>query len=129
MGLTPGRFVAQVRGALLAKKVKATKDPGRVNLFRDEAKAPSHRVIQRMGLTPYDVDVPFVELDQPRAVRVMLKQHIGAPCTPLVGNGDMVTAGQMIGNVAEGALGAPVHASISGKVVAVTGEYVDIMKA
>ncbi|MGI6020749.1 MAG: SLBB domain-containing protein [Lachnospiraceae bacterium] len=129
MGLTPGRFVAQVRGALLAKKVKATKDPGRVNLFRDEAKAPSHRVIQRMGLTKYDIDVPYAELDQPRAVRVMLKQHIGAPCSPLVGNGDMVTAGQMVGNVAEGALGAPVHASISGKVVAVTGEYVDIMKA
>lgn len=129
MGLTPSRFTAQVRGALLAKKIKSTKEPGKVNSFRDEAKAPSHRVIRRMDLQKYDIEVPLAGLDEPRAVRILLKQHIGAPCAPVVAKGDMVTAGQMVGNVADGALGAPVHASIAGKVVTVTGEYVDIMKA
>ena len=43
-------------------------------------------------------------------------QHIGKPCTPLVRPGDTVRLGQKIGD-AEG-LSATVHASVSGRVVA-----------
>ena len=46
-----------------------------------------------------------------------MSQHIGRPCTPLVKIGDRVTIGQKIGD-AEG-LCVPVHASVSGTVVAV----------
>ena len=52
----------------------------------------------------------------PATVSIPLSQHIGAPCEPLVKKGDTVFAGQKIGAVPEGALGAPVHASVSGKV-------------
>ena len=46
-----------------------------------------------------------------------LSQHIGAPCEPLVAVGDLVKKGQKIGD-GKG-LCVPVHASVSGKVVAV----------
>ena len=53
----------------------------------------------------------------PKQVVIPLQQHIGAPCTPLVSVGDKVLRGQKIGD-GEG-LCVPVHASVSGTVVAI----------
>ncbi len=53
----------------------------------------------------------------PKQVVIPMQQHIGAPCTPLVKVGDHVLLGQKIGD-GEG-LCVPVHASVSGKVVAI----------
>ena len=53
----------------------------------------------------------------PAQVVIPLQQHIGAPCKPLVQVGDGVKRGQKIGD-GEG-LCVPVHASVSGKVVAI----------
>ncbi len=53
----------------------------------------------------------------PGQVVIPMLQHIGAPCTPLVQVGDYVRKGQKIGD-GEG-LCVPVHASVSGKVVAI----------
>ena len=54
---------------------------------------------------------------EPNTVVIPMLQHIGSPCTPLVEVGDRVLRGQKIGD-GEG-LCVPVHASVSGKVVAV----------
>ncbi len=53
----------------------------------------------------------------PKVVVIPLQQHIGAPCSPLVSVGDTVLKGQKIGD-GEG-LCVPVHASVSGKVIAI----------
>ena len=53
----------------------------------------------------------------PKQVVIPLVQHIGAPCQPLVKVGDHVLRGQKIGD-GEG-LCVPVHASVSGTVVAI----------
>ncbi len=58
------------------------------------------------------------KIEAPSKVYIPLSQHIGAPCKPVVAVGDTVTYGQMIGDVESG-LGCPVHASVSGKVVAI----------
>ena len=42
--------------------------------------------------------------------------HIGAPAQPVVVVGDRVCAGDLIAQPKEGALGARIHASISGRV-------------
>ncbi len=60
--------------------------------------------------------IDFVTLTPPCVV-IPLRQHIGVPATPLVRVGDTVTAGQKIGD-GEG-MCVPVHASVSGKVVAI----------
>ena len=53
----------------------------------------------------------------PKQVVIPMQQHIGAPCTPMVSVGDKVLRGQKIGD-GEG-LCVPVHASVSGTVVAI----------
>ncbi|MEJ2649762.1 MAG: electron transport complex subunit RsxC [Sedimentisphaerales bacterium] len=51
----------------------------------------------------------------PDQVAVLLSQHIGAICKPLVGKGDVVKAGQKIGD-SESFVSAPVHSPVNGKV-------------
>lgn len=58
-----------------------------------------------------------LEAPVPKQVVLPMVQHIGAACTPLVKAGDLVKMGQKIGDGA--GLCAPVHASVSGKVLAV----------
>lgn len=58
------------------------------------------------------------ELPAPQRVIIPLSQHIGAPATALVKKGDAVLMGQKIGEAA-GYVSAPVHASVSGKVVGI----------
>lgn len=53
----------------------------------------------------------------PAQVVIPMSMHLGAPCKPIVEKGAAVTVGQKIGEIA--GLGAPVHASVSGTVVAV----------
>ncbi len=57
---------------------------------------------------------PFVS----DSVAIPMSMHIGAPSTPCVSKGDKVKRGQVIGEPV-GALGLPIHASISGEVVSV----------
>lgn len=57
-------------------------------------------------------------LPRPQQVVLPLRQHIGAPCQPLVKKGDQVALGQPVGD-AEAAVSAPIHASVSGTVAAV----------
>lgn len=54
---------------------------------------------------------------RPKIVSIAMSQHIGKPCDPLVSVGQRVTVGQKIGD-GQG-LCAPVHASVSGTVIAV----------
>ena len=62
--------------------------------------------------------VPISVVTPPPEVVIPMVQHIGAPCKPLVAKGDHVKMGQKIGeNPAP--VSAPVHASVSGTVVAV----------
>ena len=73
------------------------------------------------GVHPNDKKAPANEavvstIPQPPQVVIPMSQHIGAPCTPLVAVGDEVKLGQKIGE-AKAPVSAPVHASVSGKVV------------
>jgi len=54
----------------------------------------------------------------PEEVEILLHQHFGAPCRPLIKKKDRVAEGDVIGNVEKG-LGAAVHASVTGNVKAI----------
>lgn len=64
---------------------------------------------------------PLVEASSPKTVVIPLIQHLGAPCKPIVTIGQEVKKGEMIGEPG-GFVSAPVHSSVSGKVVAM-GEF------
>ena len=60
------------------------------------------------GIAPEPIPVPA-------EVTLPMKMHSGSPARPVVGVGDLVKVGQLIGE-AEGRVSSPVHASVSGKV-------------
>ncbi|PVZ67758.1 4Fe-4S dicluster domain-containing protein [Pelagibaculum spongiae] len=94
---------------------------------RDFKKIPPERLIARIGLSPYYHQklADYLPLYS-QSVEISLSQHIGAPCQAVVAVGDQVTEGQMIGQVPAEKLGAPVHASISGRVTAIENGAVRI---
>ena len=55
------------------------------------------------------------QLPAPKTIAVLLAQHIGAPCKPLVAKKDKVTAGQMIGDT-DAFVSSPVHSPVNGTV-------------
>ena len=61
----------------------------------------------------------IVNAAAPARVTIAMAQHGGAPAVCCVKVGQIVNMGQMIGE-AQGFISAPVHASVSGKVVAIT---------
>ena len=71
---------------------------------------PKYNKEMSLGVTDFHSIVPA-------QVVIPMQQHIGAPCQPLVKVGDKVLKGQKIGD-GEG-LCVPVHASVSGTVVAI----------
>ena len=94
--------------------------PERPHPFSDHRKVPLPKLVQRLGLKPYDSPAPLREVTlEPARVVIPLKQHIGKPCEPVVSVGETVERGQIIGRVPEGELGAPVHSSIAGRVMSV----------
>jgi electron transport complex protein RnfC len=59
------------------------------------------------------IDVPV-----PSQLVLPITQHVGDPAQPVVGIGERVLKGQLIAEP-DGTLGAPVHASSSGKIIAI----------
>ncbi|MBQ8922523.1 MAG: RnfABCDGE type electron transport complex subunit C [Oscillospiraceae bacterium] len=62
---------------------------------------------------------PIQPIGTPRYVRLPMLMHKGTPCVPAVSEGEHVAVGQVIGR-AEDAQAAPIHASVSGTVTALT---------
>lgn len=94
---------------------------------REYRKVPSKRLIARLGLMAFDCKAPFtdIKLDVKR-VCIALSQCVGAPAEPVVAVGDSVKAGDMIGKIPEASLGAPVHASIDGRIISIGSGYIEI---
>lgn len=77
--------------------------------FKGGVHPPDHKELS--------ANAPIKELHPPEQAMIPLSQHIGAPCNPVVEIGQEVKKGQLIGEPA-GFVSAPVHSSVSGKVVA-----------
>jgi Na+-translocating ferredoxin:NAD+ oxidoreductase RnfC subunit len=89
--------------------------------------APIGRLIAKLAIGDYNRKAPLDESPY-AASRVVLplRQHAGAPAVACVQPGDVVKAGQLIAEIAPNALGARVHASIDGRVDAVTADAIVI---
>ncbi len=89
---------------------------------------PVSRLITKLSIGEYNRKAPLDETPYP-ATRVVLplRQHVGAPSVPCVAAGETVSAGQMIAEIAPNALGARVHASISGRVESVSAHAITLV--
>ena len=84
-------------------------------LLRPYRKIPTTRLAARIGLSGYlGIHPGYLGELAVDSVRIPLAQHIGAPAAPVVRDGAPVAAGDVIGEIPEGALGARIHASIAG---------------
>ena len=75
------------------------------------------------GVHPHDKKAPankaaVTAIPVPPQVVIPMSLHIGAPCQPIVAVGDEVKLGQKIADAAS-PVSAPIHASVSGKVIAI----------
>ena len=129
MHLSPRKVNQVLKQKLSAKGIRYetnTCEP-ELHYARPDRRIPVKRIISRHRLTVYD---KYAALDNrkidPKVVRIPLKQHIGAPAECKVAIGDKVTAGQVIGEIPDGQLGARVHASIEGIVRRVNKSIVEI---
>jgi Na+-translocating ferredoxin:NAD+ oxidoreductase RnfC subunit len=134
--LDPKNVCTQNKRRLAAEKRRWENPPfhpRRPELHMENRKAPMHRLFHKLGLTRFRNVGPLDDrLLTAGKVGIKLKQHLGAPCEPLVKAGDRVAKGQAVGcpPVADGkpALGAPVHASIDGTVTKIADGVVWIEK-
>jgi Na+-translocating ferredoxin:NAD+ oxidoreductase subunit C len=69
----------------------------------------------------YTAAKPIEVAPMPEKVIIPTRQHIGAPCAPVVKVGELVKKGQVIAE-AQAFVASPIHASTSGKVVEIA-EY------
>lgn len=96
---------------------------------REYRQLPSKRLIARLGLSNFDKAAPMTEITlKPETVRIAVCQHVGAPAVPVVTTGEHVQAGQLIGKVPDGSLGAPIHASIAGTVTECESGFITIRR-
>lgn len=117
MGLSPREMNVYVKKERAAMGLRFEHDGSEVT-SRPEGeyrKISADRIIARIGLSKYKY-VPVADCINLSAskVKLMLRQHIGQPASPIVKNGDHIKAGQVIARVAADKMGANIHASING---------------
>ena len=89
---------------------------------------PTSRLVTRLAIGVYNKKAPLDETDyQPERVVLPMRQHVGTPAVPVVQVGDIVQRGQLVGEIPAQALGARIHASISGRVESVTPQSITII--
>lgn len=90
--------------------------------MNDARRVPTKRLFAKLGLQGFENKGPLREgvLETGR-VRLLLKQHAGAPAVASVSVGQKVQEGDLVASAPAGQLGANIHASISGTVTAVNG--------
>ena len=134
--LDPKEVCAQNKARILQSKNRWPDPPfmpSRAAMHLENRSTPTSRLIQRLGLRGFRNVGPLVDgLLSTDRVGIALKQHIGAPCEPTVKPSESVRRGQAIARppVQDGkpALGAPVHASIDGRVTAIENGTIWIEK-
>ena len=80
-------------------------------------RVPMRRLMARLGLGEFNNVGPLIDRTLSTSkVKILLKQHAGAPALPVVKCGDKVRVGDLLAVTEAGKLGARVHASMDGAV-------------
>lgn len=102
--------------------------PVQVHPMKEYRRVPLSQLRKRLQVEEYECETPYEAVNfQPAVVRIKMRQHAGQPAIPVVGKGNRVKKGQLLGRAEEGKLGANVHASIEGTVRSVTPEMIEIV--
>lgn len=127
MGLFPRKINSMLKAELgkAGIRYQAPEQHWSASFLRDGRKAPSEKIAARAGVRKYyNYEIQDIINASVSRVEIPLKMHIGAPAVATVAAGDYVRLGQCIAQPPEGALGARIHASIAGRIVAIDDRIV-----
>jgi len=128
-GLSPRKLIQTVKTGL--KNAGITPPLGveakPVSPIREYRKVPLDRLVARLGVKKYQSPAPLDNqlIEGFSVVNIPTRQHIGAPCKPIVKLGDRVEKGQIVAEAVEG-LSVNIHASISGIVIGANDGVISI---
>ena len=126
-GLDPAGFMADLKVELNRQGLRPVAED---NITADPSwalkKVPVSRLIARMGLKAYDLPAPVKATPVVSRVTISLRQHIGTAAEAVVMEGALVHEGDLIAAIPGGALGANVHASLSGRVTRVDSDSITL---
>jgi Na+-translocating ferredoxin:NAD+ oxidoreductase RnfC subunit len=127
-GLQPSAMMTEFKTKLMTAGVRPqTEEKIVIDSAMHLKRVPTGRLIARMGLSRFDVPAPLNdETLQVKRVSIPLQMHVGKPAETVVAVGDTVKRGDLIGKKPENALGAAVHASISGTVTKIAKGCIEI---
>ncbi|SDF07929.1 4Fe-4S dicluster domain-containing protein [Sporomusa acidovorans] len=130
VGISPMRVNVALKGEFRAHNIRYQGDLRQADPMAEHRLIPSSRLVSRLHLQPwYPPDAPLRQENyQPERVCIPLRQHIGAPAVAVIKEGDLVEAGQLIAEMPADALGARIHASITGTVEQVSPQVITIRK-
>ncbi len=119
-----GKHDLKLQGIKWSGKREVTPHP-----MYEYRRTPLKMLVNKLSVGEYDLPTPFIRPDyQPSRVEIPLAQHVGAPATAVVSEGQRIERGELIGEIPPGQLGARIHSSISG-VVRSVGKSVVIERA
>ena len=128
--LDPQAISMEVKGQLGRQGLRRqnNKAPEKVREERASRLVSSSVLIDRLGIRKYvksKVERKYMDFE-PNTVYIELKQHVGKPASATVKVGDKVKVGDVVAQTAYEDLGTTMHASIDGKIKAVTDRFVII---
>ena len=103
------RDYGKVNHKLIAEYVNKIRDLRFAGYYGGVHPSEHKELSEEKALVPFSV---------PDTVVIPMSMHLGAPANPVVQVGDLVKKGQLIGEAA-GFISAPVHATVSGEVIAI----------
>lgn len=99
--------------------------PAKPHPFHDGRRVPIERLVSKLGIGAWDKPAPLRDFpEDPARLVLNLKQSAGAPVVSAVRAGQQVRRGDLLGEPAPEALGAPLHAPIDARVESAEGSIV-----
>jgi Na+-translocating ferredoxin:NAD+ oxidoreductase RnfC subunit len=128
MLLSPRKVYAEYKKLLTAKGIKNPHRRSDIHVIPEleYRKVSIPTVIKKLGISEYVGVTPSKGFQKMDRVKIPLKRHTGAPAMPKVVPGEKVRVGDVIASSPLDKLGAIYHASIGGKVVEVSEEWIEI---
>ena len=128
VGISPMRINVALKTRLRAEGARYVGALRPLDPMAEHRLVPTSRLLTRLAIAVYSKSAPLDETPyQPTRVVLPLRQHVGAAALPLVQEGDRVQRGQLLAEIPADALGARIHASISGRVEAVSAQSITLV--
>jgi Na+-translocating ferredoxin:NAD+ oxidoreductase RnfC subunit len=125
--ISPMRINVALKAKFREEGVRYVGELRPLDPMADHRLVPTSRLVRRLAIALYDKKAPLDETEyQPASVVLNMRQHVGAAAVPMVQVGDTVQRGQLVGEIPADALGARIHASINGRVAAVSAQSITI---